>query len=157
MGRVVPSYDEGQLIAAGIRVQAHRDGRPPLLEDVAALLGMPADFLRVLVVEMESRGILRQLTNAFETRLGIEDHTRLEELPREQGSARLNAEVEDFRREFRKKQEGLKNTFGSGAFVKKADEKMNRLQEELKKFKDRGGPGPMTSSLGDPPPLDDDD
>lgn len=156
MGRVVPSYDEGHLIAAGIRVQAHRDGRPPILEDVATLLGMPADLLRVLVVELESRGIIRQLTNAFETRLNIEDHSKLEELPREQGG-RLSEEVEDFRRAFREKQEGLKNTFGSGALVKKADEKMNRLQEELKRFKDRGGPGPMTSSLGDPPPLDDDD
>jgi hypothetical protein len=156
MGRVVPSYDEGHLITAGIRVQAHRDGRPPLLEDVATLLGMPADFLRVLVVELESRGILRQLANAFETRLDIEDHLKLEELPREQGGARLGAEVEDFRRTFREKQEGLKNTFGSGAFVKKADEKMSRLQEELKRFKDRGGPGPPTSSLGDPPPPDDD-
>lgn len=156
MGRVVPSYEEGHLIAAGIRVQAHHDGRPPVLEDVAALLDMPADFLRVLVVELEERGIVRQLTNAFETRLDLEDHSKLEALPRESGGARLGAEVEDFRKAFREKQEGLKNTFGSGAFTRKTDEKMSRLQEELRRFKDRGGPGPMTSSLGDPPPPDDD-
>ena len=74
MSRVVPSHDEGHLIVAGIRVMAHREGRPPLLDDVAAEIGMPADLVRVLVLEMEKLGILRQLTAAFETRLAVDDH-----------------------------------------------------------------------------------
>jgi hypothetical protein len=155
MARVVPSYDEGQLILAGIRVQAHKEGRPPLLEDVAVLLGLPAELLRVLTVELEERGIVRQLTNAFETRLDILDHRKSEDLPREGSGVRMNSEVAEFRKAFREKQEEIKKTFGSGAFTKQSDDKMNRLQEELKKFKDRGGLGRPTSSLGDPPPDDD--
>jgi hypothetical protein len=155
MSRVTPSYDEGHLILAGIRIRAHRDGRPPLLEDVAELIDMPADLLRVLVVELEERGIIRQLANAFETRLRVDDHLKAEELPKE-GGGRLDSEVQEFRKAFQEKQKDLKNTFGSGAFTKKSDEKMSRLEEELKKFKGRGGPGPG-SILGEPPKYDDDD
>jgi hypothetical protein len=156
MARVVPSYDEGQLILAGIRVRSHRDGRPPLLEDVAETIDMPADLLRVLVLEMEKLGIIRQLANAFETRLAVDDHLKAEDLPKEGSGARLNSEVEEFRKAFREKQKDLKNTFGSGAFSKKSEEKMSRLEEELKKFKGRGGPAPG-SILGEPPKYDDDD
>ena len=158
MSRVVPSHDEGHLILAGIRVQAHRDGRPPLLEDVAETIEMPADLLRVLVVELEKLGIIRQLTTAFETRITVLDYLKVEDLPREGTGERLNSEVEQFRKAFREKQDELKNTFGTGAFTKKADDKMSRLAEELKKFKGKG-PGPSSSTLGDPPayPYEDDD
>lgn len=148
MSRVVPSHDEGHLIVAGIRVMAHREGRPPLLDDVAAEIGMPADVVRVLVLEMEKLGIVRQLTAAFETRLAVDDHVKLEELPREGAGARLNSEVEEFRRAFKEKQNDLKDTFGSGAFRKKTEDKMSRLEEELKKYKSgRGGSGPSPSKL----------
>jgi hypothetical protein len=112
--------------------------------------------MRVLVSGLEERGVIRQLSNAFETRLDIVDHRKVEDLPREGQGIRLNAEVEQFRRAFREKQEGIKKTFGSGALARKADEKMNRLEEELKRFKDRSGLGPSKSTLGDPPPDDDD-
>jgi len=156
MSRVVPSYDEGHLIVAGIRVQAYREGRPPLLEDVAQVVGMPADLVRVLVVEMEELGIIRQLANAFETRLVVEDHLKTEELPKERSGERLNAEVDEFRKAFREKQDDLKKTFGSGAFTKKTEDKMSRLEEELKKFKGLKGPGP-SSTLSDRPAYDDED
>jgi len=149
MSRVVPSHDEGHLIVAGIRVQAHRDGRPPLLEDVAALLSFPADSLRVLVVELEERGIVRQLTNAFETRLDILDHTKVEDLPKEGSGARLNSEVEQFRKAFREKQDEIRNTFGSGQFGKASQDRMSKLEEELKKFRGGRGGGPPKSTLDD--------
>ncbi len=157
MSRVVPSQDEGHLIVAGIRVQAHKDGRPPLLEDVAILLAWPADSLRVMVVELEELGILRQLTNAFETRLDIEDHRKVEDLPKEGSGARLSSEVEEFRRAFRSRQDEIRTKFGDG-LTKLGGDRMSRLEDELKKFRGRGG-GPPKSTLGDPPqyPYEDDD
>lgn len=155
MSKVVPSYDEGQLIVAGVRVQAHRDARPPLLEDVAALLAMPADLLRVLVIGLEEHGVLRQITNAFEVRLDIVDHHAAEDLPREQQGQRLNKEVAEFRKAFAAKQDDLKKTFGADAIQKKTDDKMSRLAEELKKFKGQGNAGPFPTMLGSRPPDDD--
>lgn len=155
MSKVVPSFDEGHLIVAGVRIQAHRDGRPPLLEDVAALLAMPADLLRVLVIGLEEHGILRQLTNAFETRLDVVNYQAVESLPREQEGSRLNSEVADFRKAFAARQDDLKKTFGAEALQKKTDDKMSRLAEELKRFKGKGGAGPFPTMLGGPPPDDD--
>jgi hypothetical protein len=157
VSKVTPSHDEGQLIVAGVRVQAHRDGRPPLLEDVATLLAMPPELLRVLVAALEEHGVLRQLTSAFEVRLDIVDAAAVDSLPKTASAARLNSEVDEFRRAFQSRQDDLKNSFGGEALQKKTDDRMSRLAEELKKFKGRGGPGPSFSSLDDPKKRYDDD
>lgn len=152
MAKVIPSRDEGLLLVAAVRVQAHRDGRPPQLEDVAMLLAMPHELLRVLVIALEDRGILRQLTNAFETRLEIVDGLAVEELPPAGSGPRLGAELDDFRKAFQVKQDDLKKTFGAAALQKKTDDKMDKMAEQLRKFKDKASAGPMFNSPVVPPP-----
>ena len=41
MTRVVPTREQGHLIVAGVRLLRHRQGRPPLLEEMAELIEMP--------------------------------------------------------------------------------------------------------------------
>lgn len=155
MSKVVPSRDEGLLLVAAVRVQSHRDGRPPQLDDVANLLAMPHELLRVLVIALEDRGILKQLTNAFETRLEIVDADAVEKLPPAGGGPRLGAELDDFRKAFQAKQDDLKKTFGAEALQRKTDDKMDKMAEQLRKFKDKASSGPMFSSPSVPRPDDD--
>ena len=157
MAKVIPSRDEGHLLVAAIRVQAHLDGRPPLINDVADLLGMPRELMQVLALGLESRGIVRQLTNAFETRLDIVDAAAVDELPLAGAGPRLSTELDDFRKAFQAKQDDLRKTFGAEALQKKTDDRMDHLAEQLRKFKDKGSAGPMFSSLSGSPPDDDDD
>ncbi|MDZ4805561.1 MAG: hypothetical protein SGI90_11940 [Candidatus Eisenbacteria bacterium] len=156
MAKVVPSRDEGLVLVAAVRVQAHRDGRSPTLDDVAALLAMPHELLRVLVIGLEDRGILKQLTNAFETRLDIVNAGAVEELPPAGSGPRLSAELDDFRKAFQVKQDDLKKTFGAQAIQKRTDERMDKMAEKLQKFKDKASGGPMFSSPTIPPPDDED-
>lgn len=141
MTRVVPTREQGHLIVAGVRLLRHRQGRPPLLEEMAELIEMPAEQARVLVSELEERGILRLLTNAFETRLAVDEYLQLEALPLEADTAALTDEVQQFRQAFNQKQDAIKKTFGADALQKKADDKMSRMADELKRFREKGGTG----------------
>ena len=154
MAKVIPSRDEGLLLVAAVRVQAHRDGRPPTTDDVADLLAMPRELLTVLVIGLEAKGILKQLTNAFETRLDIVNAALVEELPPAGSGPRLGTELDDFRKAFQVKQDDLKKTFGAEAIQKKTDERMDRMAEKLRLFKNKASSGPMFGSLSDTPPED---
>ena len=156
MAKVVPSRDEGLLLVAAIRVRAHLDGRPPLLDQVADLLGMPHELMRVLAIGLESQGILKQLTNAFEVRLDIVDAARVDELPAAGTGPRLGNELDDFRKAFQQKQDDLKKTFGKEALQKKTDEKMSAMEEKLRAFKAKPQT-PMFGMLADAPPSDDEE
>ena len=154
MAKVIPSRDEGLLLVAAVRVQAHRDGRPPLAEDVADLLAMPRELLTVLVLGLEDKGILKQLTNAFETRLDIVNAGLIDELPAAGSGPRLGNELDDFRKAFQQKQDDLKKSFGKEALQKKTDEKMSAMEEKLRQFKQKPQT-PMFGMLSDSPPDDD--
>ncbi|HEX7878262.1 MAG TPA: hypothetical protein VF720_02565 [Candidatus Eisenbacteria bacterium] len=157
MAKVVPSRDEGLLLLAAIRVRAHLDGRPPLQENVADLLDMPHELMRVLAIGLEDRGILKMLTNAFEVRLDIVNAALVDDLPAAGTGPRLGTELDDFRKAFQAKQDDLKKSFGKEALQKKTDEKMSAMEEKLRQFKEKAGGKPMFGMLSDRPPDDDDD
>lgn len=159
MSRVVPTREQGHLIVAGIRVLKHRQDRPPTLEEVAELIAIPAEQARVLVAELEECGVIRLLKTAFELRLAVDDHRAIEQLPEEKDAAGLDQEVRQFRQTFSEKQQEIQKTFGAEAVKKKTDDKMSRMADELKKFRERGGSGPRPSEPGSLPayPHEDED
>lgn len=159
MSRVVPTREQGHLIVAGIRVLKHRHERPPTLEDVSELIAMPEEQARVLVAELEEHGIIRLLKTAFDLRLEVDDHRAIEQLPEEKDAAGLDQEVREFRAAFNQKQSEIQKTFGAESLKKKSDDRMSRMADELKKFREKGGAGKRTAEPGSLPayPYEEDD
>jgi DNA-binding MarR family transcriptional regulator len=129
------SYEEGHLAVAAIRVllQQH-EGRPPTEDEIADLLKISREWVGVLVRGLEKAGVVRTLTGPFETRVEIQDHRKLEDLPHEDSTAGVDEELKEFSERKRKEEEKLQKLFG-GDILKKQDEKMNEIADQLKGFK----------------------
>jgi DNA-binding Lrp family transcriptional regulator len=129
-------YREAHLMVAAIRVLAHQaDGRPPTVEEVAESLGLSREWAGVLAASLEREGILRALTGPFETRLEIRDHLALEKLPRGETSAGVDEELREFSAKKKEEEETLHNLFSSGDALKKREEQMGKMADNLKRFK----------------------
>ncbi len=129
------SYEEGHLTVAAIRVLSHRhEGRPPSEDEIADLLKISREWVGVLVRALEEAGVVRALTGPFETRVEVLDHRKLEDLPRKDTQAGVDEELREFSARKRKEEEKLQKLFGSD-MLKKQDEKMDKLADQLMGFK----------------------
>lgn len=130
-----PSYEDGHLVVAAIRVLCHTQTKPPTPEDVAHLLDLPADFVRSIVIALGSLGILRVVENPFETRAEIGDHALLEDLPKASEAPTIKDELDSFVQRKKKEAEDTDKMFTPDEMEKKKKEKMARLDQEMKKMK----------------------
>jgi hypothetical protein len=137
-----PAYEDGHLIVGAVRVLTHRAAKPPTPEDVADLLGLAPDFARNLVRALGEEGILRVVENPFEIRVEIGDYLKLEDLPRESEAPSIKDELDDFMKRKKKEVEEAEKMLSSDEIEKKKKEKLDRLEEEMKKLK-RKGPSPF--------------
>jgi hypothetical protein len=135
-----PAYEDGHLIVGAVRVLTHRAAKPPTPEDVANLLGIPPDFARNLVRALGEEGVLRIVENPFEMRVEIGDYLKLEDLPRESEVPSIQDELDDFMKRKRKEVEDTEKMLSSDEITKKKKEKLDKLEQEMKKMK---GKGPM--------------
>ena len=129
-------------MVAAVRVLTHKSTKPPTPEQIAKLLGMPADFARTLVVTLGDEGILKVVENPFEMRVEIADYARLEDLPREAEGPTITDELDSFMQKKREEYEATRKMLNADEIEKKQKEKMSRMEEEMKKMKDRG-PSPF--------------
>jgi hypothetical protein len=129
------AYDAGHLLVASIRVLVHRDGRPPTVAEAAAPIGLSLEIAHHLVRRLQEAGVLRAVETPFETRLVIEDHTRLEQVPREESGPSVASEFEMFRERQREKQSELDKLFADGGIEKRRQEETRTLEEKFKQFR----------------------
>jgi DNA-directed RNA polymerase specialized sigma subunit len=132
----LPSYVQGHLVVAAIRLLVHLEQRPPSDERVAELLAVPREEVAHWARGLHRHGAIRIVTSPFETRYEIADHTRLESLPREHEKRGLAEEVESFKERHARETESLKHLFGTEKDRKK--ESLSKLEEELNRFKSTG-------------------
>lgn len=140
---VKPSYEDGHLIVASIRVLSHKASKPPTPEGVAELLGLPAEFVRNLVVALGDEGILRVVENPFEIRAEVADYSKLEDLPRESTSPTIKDELDDFVKRRKKAAEETEKALSLDEMEKKKKEKLSKFEEEMKKMKGKGPSPPF--------------
>jgi len=138
-----PSFEDGHLVVAAARVLCHRDPKPPRPEDIAELLGLPADFVRNLVVALGALGILNVMENPFEMRVEIGDHTLLENLPRGAEAPSIKEELDTFIQRKKREVEETEKMLSLDEIEKKKQEKIARLEDEMKKMKGKSKPGPF--------------
>jgi hypothetical protein len=130
-----PSYEDGHLIVAAVRLLSHKSTKPPTAEEIADLTGFPPDFARNLVVGLGREGILKVMESPFEIRVEIRDHTRLEDLPRAETSPTIGDELESFVARKRKEVEETEKMLNPEEINKKKKARISKLEEEMKKMK----------------------
>jgi hypothetical protein len=130
-----PSYEDGHLLVAAMRVLRHKAPKPPTPEDIARLLDLPLDFVRNLVVALGDLGVLRVLENPFEIRVEIGDYTLLESLPRGSETPSISDELDSFVKRKKKQVEDTEKMFSPDELEKKKKEKMSKLEDEMKRMK----------------------
>ena len=130
-----PSYEDGHLVVAAIRVLSHKAAKPPTPEEVAGLLDLPADFVRNVVVALGELGVLRVIENPFETRAELGDHGLLEDLPRTSESPSIKDELDSFVERKRKEAEDAEKMFTPDEIERKKKEKLAKLDDEMKRMK----------------------
>ena len=135
---VRPSYEDGHLVVAAVRILSHKTSKPPTPEAIADLIGLAPDFARNLVVALGKEGVLRVIENPFEIRAEVGDYTKLEELPRETDAPTIQAELDDFVKRRRKAVEETQKMLSLNEIDKKKKKKISKLEDELKKMKKKG-------------------
>jgi hypothetical protein len=135
-----PSYEDGHLVVAAVRVLSRKAAKPPTPEDIADLLGLASEFVRSLVMELGNEGILRVVVNPFEIRAEVADHLKLEELPRETEAPTIQAELDDFMERRKKKVEETEKMFSSDEMEKTKRDKISKFDDELKRLKGKPKP-----------------
>jgi hypothetical protein len=130
-----PSYEDGHLVVAAVRVLSHRQAKPPTPEDVAGLLDMPPEFVRTLVASLGALGVLRVMENPFETRLELGDHALLEDLPKSAEGPSIKDELDSFVQRKKKEVEETERMFTVEEMDKKKQEKLAKMEDEIKRMK----------------------
>jgi hypothetical protein len=137
-----PSYEDGHLIVAAVRVLSHLGAKPPTPEEIADLLGIAADLARNLVRALGRERILRIVENPFEIRAQLGDYTKLEDLPRESETPTIQHELDDFMKRKQKEVEETEKMLSLDEIEKRKRDKLGKLEEEMKKMKGKG-PAPF--------------
>lgn len=126
-------YTQGHLVVSAIRVLEHRTGKPPTVEDICQMLLLSLEQGHLLCKRLHEAGVIDREEGAFGVRLMIEDHLKIESLPREAAGKSLQEEVERFKKTQQSAQEKIE------AFqAKKAQEKkalFAKIEEQLKQGK----------------------
>ncbi|MBM3321723.1 MAG: hypothetical protein FJY73_13755 [Candidatus Eisenbacteria bacterium] len=130
-----PQYEEGHLFVAAVRVLAHREGRPPTVEEIAELLGDSREIAYHLARGLAEKGVLRLLANPFETHVEVADHLALEELSREEHGPGFEEDLREFQERKKKDRDEMSDFFMGDGREKKKKDKLSKMEEEFRKFR----------------------
>ena len=126
--------NDAHLLLAAIRVLAHRLGRSPRPDEVGELIERPEATVRLHATALQELGAATLVESAYETHLEIRDHRLIDDLE----EAREEALAEDLAAFDRRKQEEaekLAKLFEDGTFQEEQQQKLSRMDEELRDFK----------------------
>ncbi len=89
-------YEQGHLFVAAIRVLSYQTNKSPVLADVCRLLNMTEEAAGLISRRLVTAGVLETITAAYDGRLLLKDHLKLEQLPKIDQQPALQAEIERF-------------------------------------------------------------
>ena len=92
-------YGEGHLFVAAIRLLEHRNSAPPDLDQIAELLGFSTEQAGLVSRRPQGLGIIRAVKGAYGDRWSVDEHLKLEELPRSEEESQLDEALKQFKEE----------------------------------------------------------
>lgn len=90
-------YTKAHLIVAAIRVLEHTRDIPPSVENICDLLSYSLEEGGRLCRRLEDLEVIKVVEGAFGTKLYIDNHLRIEDIPREEKESRLDEELKKFK------------------------------------------------------------
>jgi hypothetical protein len=125
---------EAHLLLAAIRVQSHLKERSPTPAEVAELLDVSESAVRLQLVFLQDLGAVVLIESAFATHAEIRDQQQIETLTESAGPA-LSEDLKEFDRRKQEESERMAHLFDSGESEQQRQEKLGRMDEELKEFR----------------------
>jgi|RhiMethySRZTD1v2_1073278.scaffolds.fasta_scaffold248380_2 hypothetical protein len=130
-----PAQSQAHLAVAAIRVLQHQEQRPPTVEEIASLLRFSKEYTGHLVRALDAAGIVQIIKSAFDQRVEVRDHHKIEALPAEEAGPGFKDEVDAFHQQFEAKQKKLQNLFDADERGDRQRQRFQNLDEDLRKFK----------------------
>lgn len=137
------TQQEAHLVVAAIRILSHGNEQPPRPAEIAEMLGLPEAVLRMRVASLAELGIVTQVESAFEDHVEIRDHLKIEELAAVDDSPELTEDLAAFDRRKQEEAEKMQRLFSDGEHERKRSEKLDKMDEDLKDFRNRKPPNPF--------------
>jgi len=122
---------QAHLIAAGVRVFAHREGKPPSAEELAEFLHTTPELVYHMVNRLEQEEVLRTVRTSFETKVYLRKPEKLRDLP-EQTIPELEEEMHKQRERKREEQEKLSAGLSAAAVKRRQQERLAELERKMK-------------------------
>ncbi len=123
-------YQEGHLFIAAVRVLEYCHGAPPTLGQIAEMLKFSVEQTGWISRRLHEAGIIKMVESAFGDRWGIDDHLKLEELPREMESSQMDEALKQFKAE--KNKLALKVESIKEQQAKKQKDLFSEIEKKLK-------------------------
>lgn len=90
-------YTNAHLFVAAIRVFEHQHSAPPSLEDICKTLSFSIEKGNLLLRRLKDLQIIKAVEGSYGDRLFINNHLKLEDIPRGGEESRLEEELKKFR------------------------------------------------------------
>lgn len=124
-------YSDAHMIVASIRVLTHLNHAPPSIENISEALAFSSEKSNFLCKQLKAREIIDVVEGAFGTRLFVQDHLKIEDIPKDKKEDKLGEELKKFkdsRKNFSKKIESFQ-----AEKAKKQKDLFAELDKRLKK------------------------
>lgn len=131
------TYDHCHLFVAALRLFVHRHQRPPSVRELSEMIEISPEMGHYLCNRLARLAVLEMVDAAFEERIYLKDHLKLENIPREEKASDMEAEVQRLKEESQRHQEEIQKLQGSHESKKKDlfSDLERQLKEGLKKQK----------------------
>ena len=89
-------YAQAHLVVAMIRILDHRAKTPPTVADVADGLGFTLEHVNFLCLKLKDKGIVDMVQDAYDVRLFIKDHLKIEAFEHEPQDDQMQTALAQF-------------------------------------------------------------
>jgi hypothetical protein len=89
-------YSQAHLMVAAIRVYEHLNSRPPTVDDVCRVINFSVEQGHFICRKLQTIDIIKAVEGSYGTRLFINNHLKLEDLPRGEPENKLEDDLKKF-------------------------------------------------------------
>ncbi len=125
-------YEEAHIFTSALRILFYRTKKTPTIKELADFLDYEIDHISLVCKKLNDLGIVKISEGSFNSdRIQIDDHLKIEDLPKEVTKSSIKNEIDDFQK---KSKNDLEEKVKSLISEKKKKEK-DLFDELEKKFK----------------------
>ena len=128
-------YSNAHLVVAAIRIHAHQNAAFPTINEVCRTLSFSMEQGNYICKKLIGMGIIEVVEGAYETRLFIKNHLKIEEIPKGEKDNRLKEDLKRFqnsKKDFTQKIESFQ-----AEQAKKQKELFDELEKKMKNGPDK--------------------